>query len=263
MDGFIWTGTETGVSRFDGTHFKNFTVADGLPDVEVLEIFADSKGRVWMAPFLKSVCFYYRGRIYNQDNDSLLHAISLKGNVESFAEDAAGNILIQERTALHLFAANGTVRQYDSIGGHPIHECVNVSRSASGHFLVEENQQVFQWSEQGSVSFCSIHMAFASPNFIAMNPDGVICRAAPNQTVIHLFRTGKTLIFPFEQFHYKHISFTTSGDSLFYINEIAGATEYNSHTGLVRQFLTRKFRGPSGMRRAIPGLPPWGRASFG
>src|SRR6185437_8538531 len=48
-DGFIWTGTETGVSRFDGTHFKTFTVADGLPDIEVLEMFGDSKGRVWMA----------------------------------------------------------------------------------------------------------------------------------------------------------------------------------------------------------------------
>jgi ligand-binding sensor domain-containing protein len=29
-DGFIWVGTETGVSRFDGTHFINFTTTDGL-----------------------------------------------------------------------------------------------------------------------------------------------------------------------------------------------------------------------------------------
>jgi len=43
-DGFIWTGTETGVSRFDGTHFKNFSTADGLPDIEVLQLFGDSRG---------------------------------------------------------------------------------------------------------------------------------------------------------------------------------------------------------------------------
>ena len=24
-DGFMWFGTETGLSRFDGTHFRNFT----------------------------------------------------------------------------------------------------------------------------------------------------------------------------------------------------------------------------------------------
>src|SRR5579864_6597127 len=54
-DGFIWTGTETGVSRFDGKHLKNFTTKDGLPDLEILLLFGDSKGRVWMAPFRKSV----------------------------------------------------------------------------------------------------------------------------------------------------------------------------------------------------------------
>jgi len=42
--GFIWMGTEGGVSRFDGTHFTNFNLEDGLPDIEVLQIFADSRG---------------------------------------------------------------------------------------------------------------------------------------------------------------------------------------------------------------------------
>src|SRR3984885_14035755 len=96
-EGFIWVGTETGVSRFDGTHFKNFTTANGLPDIEVLQIFGDSKGRVWMAPFKRSVCYYYKGKIYNQDNDPILHRFQLKGNIEGFAEDGRGNILIQER----------------------------------------------------------------------------------------------------------------------------------------------------------------------
>src|ERR1700722_1313129 len=68
-DGFIWVGTETGVSRFDGTHFSNFTTADGFPGIEVPEIFGDSKGRVGMAPFKKSVCYYYRGKIYHPGND--------------------------------------------------------------------------------------------------------------------------------------------------------------------------------------------------
>ncbi|MBX9783537.1 MAG: hypothetical protein K2X48_09615 [Chitinophagaceae bacterium] len=62
-EGFMWFGTESGVSRFDGTNFKNFTASDGLPDNEIL--FCDSKGRVWMAPFRKSICYYYKGKIYN------------------------------------------------------------------------------------------------------------------------------------------------------------------------------------------------------
>ncbi len=101
-DGFIWVGTETGVSRFDGTRFRNFTTADGLSDIEVLQIFGDSKGRVWMAPFRKSVCYYYRGKIYNPGNDPMLRKITLNGNVEGFAENVRGNVLIQEPTGLHV-----------------------------------------------------------------------------------------------------------------------------------------------------------------
>src|SRR5580693_4885110 len=80
-DGFIWMGTEMGVSRFDGVHFRNFTVKDGLPDLEILQIFGDSRGRVWMAPFRKAICYYYKGKIYNQQNDSLLGKIGLKENI--------------------------------------------------------------------------------------------------------------------------------------------------------------------------------------
>src|SRR5580704_10899419 len=71
-EGFIWVGTEAGVCRFDGTHFSTFTSADGLPDAEVLQMFGDSKGRVWMAPFRGSVCYYYQGEIHHPGNDSLL-----------------------------------------------------------------------------------------------------------------------------------------------------------------------------------------------
>src|SRR5690349_23946523 len=71
-DGFMWFGTETGVSRFDGTHFKNFGVDDGMPDNEILKMFEDSKGRIWMIPFRKTICYYYEGSFYSGRNDSLL-----------------------------------------------------------------------------------------------------------------------------------------------------------------------------------------------
>ena len=42
-NGYMWFGTETGLSRFDGSKFKNFTTSDGLPDNEVLKLYVDSK----------------------------------------------------------------------------------------------------------------------------------------------------------------------------------------------------------------------------
>jgi ligand-binding sensor domain-containing protein len=112
--GFLWFGTETGVSRFDGTNFKNFTTIDGLPDNQVIEIFEDSKGRIWMAPFSKSVCYYFKGKIYNRDNDSALNKIQLSGNVIQFAEDTNGDLYILQDARLTLLKQNGSLITFNA-----------------------------------------------------------------------------------------------------------------------------------------------------
>ena len=58
-DGYIWFGTETGLSRFDGTHFKNFTNLEGLPDNEVFAIRQDLAGRIWLQCYKQGPCFIY------------------------------------------------------------------------------------------------------------------------------------------------------------------------------------------------------------
>ena len=46
-DGYLWIATNSGVSRFDGVRFENFTVRDGLPDNQIQSLCIDSKSRVW------------------------------------------------------------------------------------------------------------------------------------------------------------------------------------------------------------------------
>jgi ligand-binding sensor domain-containing protein len=45
--GFIWIATDNGLSRFDGTNFQNFTIEDGLPDTQILQMKEDKEGRLW------------------------------------------------------------------------------------------------------------------------------------------------------------------------------------------------------------------------
>ncbi len=93
-EGFIWMGTNAGLSRYDGTRFVNFTMADGLPDNEVIFLFADSQGRVWISSFKKEICYYYRGKVYTRKQDPLLEKIIPKNIIANIYEDQHGDVCL-------------------------------------------------------------------------------------------------------------------------------------------------------------------------
>ncbi len=85
--GFIWFGTDAGVSRFDGNKFVNYTLSDGLSENEILTLGEDSKGRIWFLGFNGTVSYYYEGKIYNANNDELIKKIPNTGTLQFFYED--------------------------------------------------------------------------------------------------------------------------------------------------------------------------------
>lgn len=46
--GYIWIGTDAGLTRFDGYNFINYTRKDGLSNNDVVRLFQDSKERLWI-----------------------------------------------------------------------------------------------------------------------------------------------------------------------------------------------------------------------
>ncbi len=85
--GFIWFGTDAGVSRFDGNKFVNYTLSEGLSENEILSIGEDSMGRIWFLGFNGTVSYYYNGKIHNSSNDLLISKIPNKGTLQYFYED--------------------------------------------------------------------------------------------------------------------------------------------------------------------------------
>ncbi|HEY0676906.1 MAG TPA: two-component regulator propeller domain-containing protein [Chitinophagaceae bacterium] len=106
-DGFMWFATETGLSRFDGTQFRNFTIQDGLPDNEIMKLYVDSKGRVWIMPFRNTICYYYKGKIHTPSNDPYLSSVRLASPAFAMQEDQLGNLLISETYNIHLLRPDG------------------------------------------------------------------------------------------------------------------------------------------------------------
>jgi hypothetical protein len=250
-DGLIWVGTETGVSRFDGTHFKNYTTADGLPDIEVLKMFGDTRGRVWMAPFRKSICYAYKGRIHNPDNDTLLRKLTLKGNIEDFAEDSAGNILIAEQRGLHLVHADGSVVNYDSIGDTPIRECAAISGSRSGHFVVQEGQHIWNFAGLRPQAIRTITIPVIEPLNISMSPDWIVWRESNARTAILSLARARVFYRPIDTIHFRANTYSIVDDSSLCFCEFNGVTLFNLLDGTSKRFLpgvqvSRAFRDRDG-----------------
>lgn len=105
-NGFLWIATETGVSRFDGSRFTNFTVRDGLPSNDVNFFFIDRKNRVWISAFKKDICYFHKGQIRNRDNDSLVRNIRISSETKCLGSDKDGNILVQTEQCFVLIDTN-------------------------------------------------------------------------------------------------------------------------------------------------------------
>jgi hypothetical protein len=142
-EGFMWFATENGLSRFDGKNFKTFTTKDGLPDNEILKLFVDSKGKLWIMPFKPSVCYYFQGKIYNRTNDSLLAKINLLSYAYDMAEDSLGNIFIAEPHAWHAILKNKTIKTVSSANNLPIDICtIGTARNGQVELLIAEYKEL-------------------------------------------------------------------------------------------------------------------------
>ncbi len=62
-----------------------------------------------MRPFRNSICYYWKGKIYNQQNDSLLKKLCLTSEITDIAEDLAGNILITENSSAYVITPQGKI----------------------------------------------------------------------------------------------------------------------------------------------------------
>lgn len=57
--GFIWVCSNSGLARFDGHHFKNFTTRNGLPSNGIFHIVETySPHRLWISSYGNSLCYY-------------------------------------------------------------------------------------------------------------------------------------------------------------------------------------------------------------
>ncbi|MDO9261253.1 MAG: two-component regulator propeller domain-containing protein [Flavobacteriaceae bacterium] len=84
--------TDFGVSKFDGNSFKNYTIEDGLLDNEILQLFKDSKQRIWLLGFNGKVGFLFNNTVFNPKNTPFLNQLKFSSYIINIFEDSQQNI---------------------------------------------------------------------------------------------------------------------------------------------------------------------------
>ncbi len=89
--GFLWFTTDSGIVRFDSHSFALYNTDDGLSDNEVFQMKKDHKGRIWLLTLNGKPCFYYKNKLYNENNSALIRKISSSSLLIDLYEDAQNN----------------------------------------------------------------------------------------------------------------------------------------------------------------------------
>jgi diguanylate cyclase (GGDEF)-like protein len=113
-DGFLWIGSENGLARWDGYHFRDYKpdpkISGSLPDNDVQTLHTDAQGRLWIGMNSAGLARYERDQDRFVSYPAGPQGLS-DGSVSAIADDGSGGLWVGTDGGLdHLDPKNGAIR---------------------------------------------------------------------------------------------------------------------------------------------------------
>ena len=105
--GYLWIGTASGLSKFNGKDFINYTTEDGLSDGAVKAIYIDKKQTIWTG--------HTDGGVSRIIGDTKKTVLNIGADITSMAEDDEGNLWITSFKSGAIKITNPYTNNVDSI----------------------------------------------------------------------------------------------------------------------------------------------------
>ena len=105
--GFVWIGSYSGLTRYDGNTFKHFDPSSGISSVNCL--YVDSKDRLWIGTNDSGLAVRQNAQFQFWGREDGLVSLS----VRALCEDAAGNIIVATTQGLAYIDPDGQLHTID------------------------------------------------------------------------------------------------------------------------------------------------------
>ncbi len=131
--GFIWIGTDRGVSMFDGKTFKNYTTNEGLCENTILEIKEDNNGRLWCRGFSGLFTIIENNVAYPAKFNAAIDKLPFRYQFYQFEFDDSSNMYISSKAKAVLNKSKPPYNTLEKV--FPVKSDINLLKITSNKFI--------------------------------------------------------------------------------------------------------------------------------